>query len=286
MLSHTFEFMKRAEQNASNLEELRKMIQNISLDEFGEILLRMPDNEFPKLSEMLPAMASQETQHIWTGGWGDQLLSQSTSFVNTLTSSYADIVGKPLDSSRVLDFGCGWGRLLRLMLYHCDQKLLYGCDAYEPSLSLAKNDGIPANLALSDVHPKTLPFRNVKFDLVYAFSVFTHLSERSAWSALAAIRKSISNDGLLLITVRPEEFWSNAVSFASPINPDDYMKMHRRNGCAWLPGTVDEVDGDIPYGDISFSIEYLTGKLPNWSIVRSGRTLLDPYQVFVWLRPS
>src|SRR4029077_744564 len=44
-------------------------------------------------------------------------------------------------------------------------------------------------------------------DLIYAFSVFTHLSERAAIMALTTLRRYVARGGLFVITIRPKEYW-------------------------------------------------------------------------------
>ena len=49
-------------------------LRTLSVEDFGELLLTMPNMEFPHLSQMLPAMASDETQRSLTGNHGYGLL--------------------------------------------------------------------------------------------------------------------------------------------------------------------------------------------------------------------
>ncbi|TCF98175.1 hypothetical protein BZM26_27090 [Paraburkholderia strydomiana] len=79
----------------------------------------------------------------------------------------------------------------------------------KPTIEACDGHHIRANIALSECLPTDLPFANCKFNLIYAFSVFTHLSERAATAALTACRKHIYEDGLMaitIVTVRPRPF--------------------------------------------------------------------------------
>ncbi|MEY3206086.1 MAG: hypothetical protein RLZZ21_2417 [Planctomycetota bacterium] len=84
-------------------------------------------------------------------------------------------------------------RLLRLMLKFAPADGLHGVDPWHRSIDLCREHGIPCRLALSDYVPRSLPYDG-PFDLVYAFSVFTHLSESTARAALSTIRRSIAED--------------------------------------------------------------------------------------------
>ena len=64
--------------------------------------------------------------------------------------NFASISGRSLSGKRILGFGCGYGRILRSMLYFSDPADLYGCDPWDRSIDLCKQDGLTVNLALSE----------------------------------------------------------------------------------------------------------------------------------------
>jgi SAM-dependent methyltransferase len=114
----------------------------------------------------------------------------------------------PMAQARVLDFGCGWGRLTRLLARDVSPGHLYGCDPVGGIVEACRASSVPAQFERMDFVPERLPF-DQKFDLVFAFSVFTHLSERAHEASLSAIHGSLRPDGVLVLTVRPPEYlWS------------------------------------------------------------------------------
>ncbi len=258
-------------------------IRRLSIDDFGELLLELPNEELPHLSRILPRRTPDEVQHIWTGGSGISLLKQSISFINFLVANYTNITGNSLEHARVLDFGCGWGRLLRLMPFYSDAANVYGCDAWDTSLGHVRDAGISANLAKSDTEPSTLPFTGVTFDLIYSFSVFTHLSERIALAALSAMRNRISPSGLLVITIRPVDFWT----FMELLHKKDFQEhksVHESYGLSYLPHSHSAVSNI--YGDTSISKAYMDASFIGWKVEHMGGNLSDPQQEFVCLRPN
>lgn len=56
------------------------------------------------------------------------------------------------------------------------------------SIEQCEQHNVKANLALSQWVPRSLPFER-QFDLIYAFSVFTHLSEKTVHVVLSTLRK-------------------------------------------------------------------------------------------------
>jgi 2-polyprenyl-3-methyl-5-hydroxy-6-metoxy-1,4-benzoquinol methylase len=98
----------------------------------------------------------------------------------------------------VLDFGCGAGRVLRHFTRHEDCEL-HGCDIDEASIAWAEKHLSPPLHVFVDDELPPLPYADGWFDLIYAASVFTHLSD--SWSAwLAELHRLLKPDGVLIAT--------------------------------------------------------------------------------------
>lgn len=256
-----------------------------SLRDVGELLLHVPER-FPALRAILPSMPPDEVQIGWTGNSGAALLNQSLSFVDAVHGAFEKLAGRPLEGARILDYGCGWGRLLRLMYRFSGPDRIHGCDAWETSLALCREHRVAANLALCAEVPREVPFPGVKFDLVYAFSVLTHLSERTARAVMGAIRGSIEPGGLCVVTIRPAEYWDVHPQSQSAVDVALMKSEHARRGFAFTPHQRAPVDGDIPYGDASIALEYIQRSWPGWSLAGDHRAKSDPQQRLVFLRPA
>jgi SAM-dependent methyltransferase len=66
---------------------------------------------------------------------------------------------------------------------------------------------VPAVLARCDFVPLRLPFAE-RYDLVFAFSVFTHISEAAHEASLRAIHTSLDPGGILIVTIRSPAYLS------------------------------------------------------------------------------
>jgi SAM-dependent methyltransferase len=261
--------------------ELSAAMRRIPLEVFGELCLAVPDN-LNAIRSRLPTMASDEVQRNWTGNCGQVLMSQSVAFVRTMLSMHGNRGDREKDALQILDFGCGWGRLLRLLLKYVPAERLHGVDPWHRSIDLCREHGIPCKLALSDYIPRSLPFEG-PFDLVYAFSVFTHLSEPTARAALAAIRSAISERGMLCLTIRPIEYWHHH----GPNGEPGCIERHRDLGFAFLPHESRKpIEGEITYGDTSMSLDQLATLAEGWTIAEVEWNPCDPLQVVVALVPS
>ena len=285
LLEFTRPYLEAAEKIAAkgDVEATVESLRSLSLDDFGLLLLSMPNKQWPKLSKVLPAMASDDVQRKWTGACGTPLLQQSLDFVRAVRTEFVAATGRPLEGAKILDYGCGYGRLLRLMMRYAVLDNLVGCDPLEESIQICREDGIPCRLDVTDFLPESLPYPDETFDLMFAFSVFTHTSLRASKAALAALRKTAVPDALLAITIRPVEYWANDPAYTE--EAPKLQKKHRKEGFVFVPHEREAVDGDITYGDTSMSLDYLASIAEGWKISGYDRSIFDENQIIVFLRP-
>jgi 2-polyprenyl-3-methyl-5-hydroxy-6-metoxy-1,4-benzoquinol methylase len=265
-------------------KKLYETIQEMALDDVGALMLD-PLDRYPSLKAALPVMPPDEIQVAWTGASGKALLEQSISFIRAVAEFYEQNIGKSLQNSVILDYGCGWGRLIRLLYKFSSPENIYGCDAWENSLNLCKDFRVRANLRICDEIPNSVPFDGVKFDLIYAFSVFTHLSNRTGLSVISALRSAISVRGLLAVTTRPIEYWDAHSQEQNKVDIEKMKNEHRKSGFAFTPHGRPPIDGEVTYGDTSISLEYISKHWDGWQIVGERLSPADPYQRVVFLRP-
>jgi len=104
------------------------------------------------------------------------------------------------EGKRVLDFGCGPGRLLRHFLPEARRGRWMGADVHEPSLAWARTAlSPPVELQRTPGAPP-LPFVHESFDLVLSMSVISHLvDDWAAW--MLDLRRVLAPGGLLLTTI-------------------------------------------------------------------------------------
>lgn len=283
MFQHTREAVQKIDQEASALtvpQIYASLRRDLGLDDFGELMFGMPMDGFPNLSKRLPRMVSVDVQNTWTGNSGRALLRQTSSFVRALACQFVRHTGRPLDGASVLDFGCGYGRIARLLYYFTDPANLMGVDPWDQSIAVCRESGLGENFRLSEWLPSGLPVDSRAFDLIFAFSVFTHLSQRATLQTLQACRKYIRDDGLLTITTRPVEYWSLDSGVHSLSDTTAVRAEHARTGFAFSSL------GQQDYGNTSMTTEWLARNVPEWRIVGLDRSLDDEYQLYVFLKPA
>lgn len=102
------------------------------------------------------------------------------------------------EGKRVLDFGCGAGRTLQHFLEEAQTAEIWGCDIDAESVDWLEQAHSPP-LRLSTCGEPPLDHPDGHFDLIWAISVFTHLSDDwSAW--MAEMQRLLADGGLLIAT--------------------------------------------------------------------------------------
>ena len=113
-----------------------------------------------------------------------------------------------LRGRRVLDCGCGTGRLSKALAESVAAKV-WGVDP-EPEMLRVAEQNVPASVGLKKGHAEQLPFRDGWFERAVMWLV-CHLVDRPA--AFADLRRVLVADGrLVVVTFDPEhfgDFWLN-----------------------------------------------------------------------------
>jgi SAM-dependent methyltransferase len=134
---------------------------------------------------------------------------------------------------RALDFGCGVGKVSRHFAHDTERFELYGVDIDGPSVDwLAANHSFYGTFARVEESPG-LPWPDRHFDLIYAVSVFTHMTD--PWSGwLLELRRVLAPSGLLVVTVLGEGMIE--VERGGAWNEDEIGMNVLRRGQDWAGG--------------------------------------------------
>jgi SAM-dependent methyltransferase len=253
-------------------------------DGLWTVLLGKEYSLYPHLRRALPDLPPSDLQETWNGRSGMELARQSAEFYGKLKLLQArhGVVGLP--DAKVLDFGCGWGRLLRFLARDVAADALFGCDPYPGILSVCEQTRVPGRLAEIAYVSDALPFED-RFDLIYAFSVFTHLSEKVHLACLRAIHAGLTEEGLLVATIRPPAYLEHRMH---PLLPRALAaRKLKRDKPAYVFAAHDaQPSGDeITYGETVVNLAYVRerwGEL--FELVEVSMLLEDIYQIVLTLR--
>lgn len=113
--------------------------------------------------------------------------------------------GSPIDRlGSILDFGCGCGRVLRCWR-SLTQTKVFGTD-YNPRLATWCRDNLPfATVGVNRLEPR-LDYRDGEFDLVYALSVFSHLTQDLQAPWVGELTRILKRGGRLVFSTHGEAY--------------------------------------------------------------------------------
>ena len=235
-------------------------------DDLWALLLTRQYDGYQDVAAQLPAVPEPAFQELWNGASGARLTAQTLAFYREL---------KPFltDGARVLDFGCGWGRITRFLARDVPPERLFACDPVQGILDECERNGVRATFACSDAHSDRLPF-DEPLDLAFAFSVFTHLSEPAHERALDALHAGLRPRGTLVVTVRPPGHVGEppGTPFAFVAHPPDERHFQ------WD-------GGEMHYGDTVITLDYVRERwAPRFELQRAKLLVNDLAQVVLVLR--
>jgi SAM-dependent methyltransferase len=161
--------------------------------------------ESPSLRGILPAMPDDDVQEQFTGTKGDAVMQEGFDAYRLFRDQYESRVGPLARCEAVLDFGCGWGRIIRFFIKDLEPSKLWGVDPVEKMIELCTSGNRWCNFRTINARPPG-PFHDNTFDLIYSFSVFSHLSQEMHKSLLAELTRILKPGGLLIATTRHRTF--------------------------------------------------------------------------------
>lgn len=132
------------------------------------------------------------------GGGKDfiQTAAQLVSLILTSASKYKPIC----EINRILDWGCGCGRVIAQLLKLIPPQRLFGCDIDAEAIAWDIDNLSGPEFTRINPYPPT-SYADSYFDLIYGISVMTHLDERTQMLWLAELRRIASRDGILVLSV-------------------------------------------------------------------------------------
>lgn len=173
--------------------------EGVSAAEWLDILVRSIDS-----SEIggvtFPSFPALELQSHLHGHYGEKSLREAYDFYSFIRSLKLTGPDSPwYRNGYLLDFGCGWGRILRMFMLDFPLKNIIG---YEPDgrySSIARAHNPYVSILSGDFLPSGILPRE-RFDLVVSWSIFSHLSRYSATRWLTELSHVVSKGGYIVIT--------------------------------------------------------------------------------------
>ena len=104
-----------------------------------------------------------------------------------------------LSGKKVLDFGCGIGRI-SLKLHHMAQQPTHLCDVNDYSIDYMKRQLPEADVQLTGFEPP-LPYESNFFDALFSISIWTHLHPKMQIPWLMEMHRILKPGGYAMISI-------------------------------------------------------------------------------------
>ncbi len=185
-------------------EALFRTFRDRSDENWLDILLsslRVPDIE----GVAMPAFPDEALQREIHGHAGEVSLHEADVFYREI-KSYCAYAGRPLAPQRtILDFGCGWGRMLTLFMKDVEPSNLYGADSTSRFLMEARRCNPSVNFLSCGLVPPMILAPD-SLDYVISWSVFSHLDEFLSLRWIEELHRLLKPGGLVLLTTQSRRF--------------------------------------------------------------------------------
>lgn len=189
-----------------------------------ETLVRsLHHEELSPLGEVLPGFPSEELQANTTGLSSEAAIRQAYEFYLNVRDALAQ-AGKVLSpSSKVLDFGFGWGRISRVFMDQVSKENIYGVDVDADFTKITRELFRSDNFTTCSPFPPT-EYAAASFDLVYAYSVFSHLSGSACHAWMKEFARILKPGGLVVFTTRHLSFMDFCEWAGKQAGASDYWR--------------------------------------------------------------
>jgi SAM-dependent methyltransferase len=162
-------------------------------------------DEEASLRALLPGMPDEQVQRRWTGKTGYATQEEGFRIYRTLRDACEGAAGPGASMGPVLEFGCGWGRVVRYFLRDVAPGELHGSDLNDSLIDFCESSNPWMAFNRNGVEPP-LPYADGTFGFVYAYSVFSHFPEWLHERWLDELHRVVRPGGVVALTVRPRGF--------------------------------------------------------------------------------
>jgi SAM-dependent methyltransferase len=181
----------------------RERFGHLSADQWRDVLVR--SISYPLIEGIeFPKFPDRELQMQIHGEYGADAL-RDPYLLYCFIQSQPQLHQKLGRNSVFLDFGCGWGRISRIFMRDFDLERMYGFEPQRGTCFMARTlNPYMCFLNGGDTPDGTLPAD--RFDLVLAWSVFSHLSEASTIHWFEELARVMRPDAYCVASTWGERF--------------------------------------------------------------------------------
>jgi SAM-dependent methyltransferase len=201
---------------------------------------------------------------------GNSSLSDFIATGKTIASNVSSILqAENFSSCKVLDFGCGCGRVIAYL--HDSVLAEYtGVDVDREVIEWSQRNIRFAKFAVGPLQPP-LPFADGAFDFIFTISVFSHLDETHCGMWAKELTRLLSPTGLVLITTIGRPYFPPEMTGEFRFYPAQKTSWFAANRCEW-------------YGTTCMTAGYAASFFPGLRLVRHLEQGINHHQDAILFR--
>lgn len=198
----------------------------------------------------MPGFPSDEIQRQFVGSTKEHALQEGFNFYKYV-KRYCESLGVPISTkTAVLDFGCGWGRNSRFFFKDVDSVNFYGVDVDPEMISFCTSAMTCGNYAIVHPEPPTT-FESNSLDVIFAYSVFSHLAEPVALKWIEEFSRILKPNGILLATTQSRSFLDFCKSFQDKKEEELEFGWFKKLAQSFIP--IEKAKQDYDNGEFLYS---------------------------------
>ncbi|MBE1424582.1 2-polyprenyl-3-methyl-5-hydroxy-6-metoxy-1,4-benzoquinol methylase [Desulfomicrobium macestii] len=204
-------------------ELLYDKMRMVSTNEWLAGLLR--DTDKFEWCAALPSLPDEQFQRRFVGRAYSEAMQQAFDAVEEFRQGLARL-GCQFDEDAVaLDFGCGWGRISQTMYRYFRPYNIISADIQSDAVDFCFKSGLATKII--QVYDNNLhQILNESVDCIFAYSVFSHLSENAANIWIKEFVRILKPGGAIAVTTRAPSIIRHALNLLKL--PKQEIPLHGR----------------------------------------------------------
>jgi 2-polyprenyl-3-methyl-5-hydroxy-6-metoxy-1,4-benzoquinol methylase len=166
----------------------------------------------------LPKFPDEQLQKQFVGSSRAAALREGFQFYQIIKQNCIHFSYPILPTRKILDFGCGWGRVTRFFLKDLQSENLLGVDVDPEIIQVCKDTIQEGQYDVIPPYPPT-NFAERSFDVIVAYSVFSHLAEEVHLLWVREFVRMLQPGGLIFITTQKRSF----IEYCNNLTPEQIV---------------------------------------------------------------
>lgn len=257
------------------------ILNSIAWSGFRSQVRDLPDSEWISLLRRSAQVARDGHKTRWLG-WPAESFQRTmhhTSYEDAVEESWAfyryvrttlEELGRS-EIGSLLDFGSGWGRMIRPFLRDVCATKIVALEPNEHFVRLARE----LNTQYPTIETSALPpafLGSSSFELVTSYSVFTHLPRGLAQAWLMELGRILAPGGLAFITIRGQRFKTQLMDWVSQDSRGGSLNEYPRRVVQALK---EQFGTDVAPDLVETDYFYIPTNRPGASLQTYGDTLMS-----------